>query len=94
MSAERRISISRLLVLSRRAGSRRKRASLREPLWLCRYGPWLAAALTLVGLIVAAIAMLEILTPTPQPPRPLAPSRQHERAEELGPEVETIGTLR
>jgi len=54
----------------------------------------LAAALTLVGLIVAAIAMLEILTPTPQPPRPLAPSRQHERVEELGPEVETIGTLR
>lgn len=83
------MSISSLLVLHRRVASRPARGSVME---LARswYVPWLAAAVALVGLVLGAIAALEIVTARPQP----TPSSQREPLEELMADVESIGAQR
>jgi hypothetical protein len=82
------MSISRYRVLSRRADSWPARAPQREPLWSRWYAPWLLTALVLAGLLVAAIAALELVTRQPTPSRRPAPVGA------LVPEVETIGSGR
>jgi hypothetical protein len=91
VNVERRMSISSYLILHRRTVSRPERTVPKEPLWRRWYVPWLAAALALVGLLVAAIAALEIVTATTQPP--LMPARQSAPLE-LGSDVEMIGADR
>jgi hypothetical protein len=76
VNAERRMSISSYLILYRRVAARSGRAAPKEPLWSRWYVPWVAAALALTGLIVAAIAALEFVTATPR--APLTPSRHPE----------------
>jgi hypothetical protein len=90
VSVERRISISSYLILHGRAVSRPGRGAPKEPLWGRWYVPWLAAALALVGLLVAAIAALEIVTAGHQPA--LMPSQS--APAELGSDVEMIGPER
>jgi len=85
------MSISSYLILSWLArASRPESARLGEPPWRRWYAPLVAAALGLVGLIVTALALLAVLTATPEPLRPAAPLGQHEPADELvpgGPEI-------
>ena len=92
MNVERRISISSYLILRGRAVPRPEGAAApKEPLWSRWYVPWLAAALALLGLLIAAIAALEIVTATPQPP--LTPATESAPAE-LRSDVEMIGPER
>jgi hypothetical protein len=93
MSVERRVSIASYLLLSRRAGSPRpRRVQLGEPWWRRWYVPWLGAAVALIGLLVAGLAALDILTATLEPRPPAAPSNTLEQVEELAPgSKETIG---
>jgi len=87
VNAERRMSISSYLVLRCRI-SRPSSASPEEPVWRRWYVLWLTASLVLGGLIVGAIAALEILT---APPRaPLTPPRPPAHAEEQVSDVELI----
>jgi hypothetical protein len=90
VSVERRTSISGYLVLRCRAISRPPRESLKDPILSRWYAPWLAAALSLTGLMLAAIAALEILTATHQ----LPPLSHSEHVEELVPDVESISAER
>jgi len=85
------MSISSYWVLHRRAGSRPERAEPKEPLWSRWYVPWLAAALVLAALIVAAIAVLEIVTAPHQPP--VATEAQPAQAE-VGSDAGLISTER
>jgi hypothetical protein len=96
VNAERRTSIPSYLILSLRARtSRPNDARLREPQGRGWYAPLVAAALGLVGLIVAAIALLAVLTATsPQTRRPAATLRQPEHVEELVPGTERMRTER
>jgi hypothetical protein len=93
MSVERRVSIASYLLLSRRAGSPRpQRSQLGEPWWRRWYVPWLGAVAVLIGLLVAGLAALDILTATLEPRPPMAPSSALEQVEELTPGAkETIG---
>ena len=92
MSVERRVSIASYLLLSRRAGSPRRRAQLGEPWWRRWYVPWLGAVAALIGLLVAVLAALDILTATLEPRPPAAPANTLEQVEELAPgSKETIG---
>ncbi len=88
MNVGRRMSISSYLVLARRADSWPARAPQREPLWSRWYAPWLLTALVLAGLLVAAIAALDLVTRQPTPSRLPAPGGM------LVPEVEMIGSER
>jgi hypothetical protein len=93
MSVERRVSIASYLLLSRRARAPRpRRAQLGEPWWRRWYVPWLGAIVALIGLVVAGLAALDILTATLEPRPPMAPSSALEQVEELAPgSKETIG---
>jgi hypothetical protein len=84
------MSISSYLVLHRRAISRPPRESLKEPAGSRWYAPWLAAALLLAGLMLAAIAVLEILTA----PLQLTPSSHREQVEDGVFDVESISAER
>ncbi|HKQ61456.1 MAG TPA: hypothetical protein VJS92_09185 [Candidatus Polarisedimenticolaceae bacterium] len=93
MSVQRRVSIASYLLLSRRAGSPRpRRAQLGEPWWRRWYVPWLGAIVALIGLVVAGLAALDILTATLETRPPMVPSDALEHVEELAPgSKETIG---
>jgi hypothetical protein len=91
------MSISSYLILHRRglshAGKSRhaRAATPREPLRSRWYVPWLVAAVALAGLIVAAIAALEIVTATA---RPSAAPQTRPATAERGFDVELTGAER
>lgn len=84
------MSISSLLLLHHRVTSRPPRVSLVESVRSCWYVPWLAMVVALAGLVLAAIAALEIVTARLQP----TPSSQRGHVEELMADVESIGVPR
>lgn len=82
------MSISSYLVLRCRGVAQPARSSLKESLWSRWYVPWLAAALALVSMIVAAIAALGILTAAPR--RPTTPPRQLQHVQEVRSDADLI----
>lgn len=74
VDAERRASISSYPVAPHRARARSARTRHEAPAPIRWYVPWLAGAFVLGGLIVAAIAMLAIVTATHRAPPPIPPA--------------------
>ena len=81
VNVERRPSISSYLVLQTRIVSRPARARAGRILESRWYVAWIAAALALIGLVLGAIATLQILTAS----RPVTPSHW-EHVEQLEPD--------
>jgi len=76
VNAERRMPSSSYLAPRRRIVTRQahvapEERNVGEPLWRRWYVPWAVAAIAVVGLIIATVAALEIITAVPERPAPL-----------------------